>query len=487
MKKIFNRQNGVKSIFVLMMVVAVIIVLLLNIVSTALVSRYPLEIDLTGNKAFALDDATLSYLEALETPVTIQVLATEERFAGTSTYNAQANEVMQQFAKHARNVSIEYIDYIKDPTFAARYPELTIKHGDIMVTGPEQYKLVKTEELFNYTQTQNGKVSIASSKAEQAILSAILYVTSTEIPTVTLVTGHNETDVSAFTALLQQNNFAMQTVQLATQDIAPETDVLLLAAPKADLSAQELEKLDAYLEQGGSYGKTFFYCADAEQPALPNLEAFLAEWGAVPADGAVFETDENRVYNYHPFYAVVDYKSETYQSGLRSTDVPMLMPVSRPLDVLFDYQDNYSTDVLLAFGESAGVRPGDAGSDFTADDATRRGPIPALVRCDYTLRQGDNANTVAARSTVLVSGSTAMLESYAIEGDSFSNAAYLINLFNDVCSRTDTISVTPKTIAGSSLNLTQQQADRLGTLFVGIIPAFTLLFGLAVWLMRRHK
>ncbi len=487
MKQIFTRGSGVKSLYALLMILAMAAVLLLNIVATALTARYPLKIDLTANQLFALSQPTREAIGGIDGPVTIQVLATEERFASTSAYNAQANEVMRQFSQFSGGIALQYIDYVKNPTFAAAYPDQSIKHGDILVTGPARHKLVKTEELFQYTQTPTGQLAIVASQAEQAILSAVLYVTSDDLPVVAVATGHNEADTAAFAELLAQNNFEVQTVQLATQDIPPEVDILLLAAPKTDLTEEELKKLDRFLQNGGSYQKTLFYCADAEQPPLPGIEAFLAEWGAVPTDGAVFETDESRVYNYHPFYAVADYVNRDYAAMLRSDKVPLLAPISRPLRVLFAHQDRYSTDVLLQFGPGAGVRPSSAGEGFTADDATQRGPIPALVRCDYTLRQSGNANAVAARSTVLVSGSAEMLQGYAVGSSAFSNAQYLINLLSDLTQREAPLAVTPKTMAGSSLNITQQQADRLGTLFILIIPAVTLALGLAGWLTRRHK
>ncbi|MEM1483504.1 Gldg family protein [Oscillospiraceae bacterium PP1C4] len=487
MKKLFNRKNGVKSIYAVMTVLAIVIVVLINVVSTALVDRYPLKIDLTQNSLFELDKTTLEYIKGLDSEVSIQVLATEERFVSTSTYNAQANEIMRQFAKNSPKVTVKYINYVKDPTFAANYPDLSIKHGDVIVSANGRDRLVKTEELFNYSPTQSGGLTITSSKAEQAISSAIMNVVSADMPRVSVVTGHDETTMTSFSALLTDNNFEVASCQLATEPLTAETDVLLLIAPKNDFSTEELEKLDAFLYNDGHYGKTLFYCGDAEQTSLPNLETFLAEWGVKVNDGAVFETNENRVYNYHPFYAIADYVNADYATMLRSAAVPMLMPISRPLEVAFAYKDNYSTDVLLQFGESIGVRPSNAGEDFTADDATVRGPIPALVLCSYQVRDSANANTVAGQSNVLISGSAGMLDKYAVGNSAFSNAEYLINLLNDLCQRNDVISVTPKTIAGSPLNITQQTADYLGSLFVFIIPSIVLALGVAVWMMRRHK
>lgn len=486
MKKFFNRKTGVQSVYLIAGALALVLVVLVNIVAGALAERYPLTIDLTSDGLFGLSDETVSYIENLQDPVTIQVLATEDVFENNSTYNAQASEIMRQFEKYSDAIDLVYVDYVSDPTFASKYPDMTLKQGDVIVSGDGKDRQVKTEELFNYTYDSNGNLAIASSRAEEAILSAVLYVTSDTIPGVAVVSGHGETSAPAFTQLLTTNNYNVQEVNLLTGTIAEDTQVIALLAPTTDLSAEEIDILDAFLKNNGEYGRTLLYCAGPEQPVLPNLDAFLAEWGVAVGDGLVFETDPNRVYSTQPFYAIADYVNETY-SAMVDTEVPMLVPVSRPLEILFTQQEHYYTDTLLEFGATSGVRPSDAGEGFTADDATRNGPMPALVQCSYRVYDSQNASVVKASSNVLVSGSVEMLASYVLNNGSFANAQYLTSVLNSLCERTDTIAVTPKTIAGNALNITQAQADLLGNLSVFVIPLVTLALGVFVWLSRRHK
>jgi hypothetical protein len=247
-----------------------------------------------------------------------------------------------------------------------------------------------------------------------------------------------------------------------------------------------LRLLDEFLINGGNYGKTLFYCADAEQPPLENIAVFLREWGVAVEDGAVFETSERRVYNYQPFYAVADYAEEEFSSLLRTGTKPMLVPVCRPLNKIFDYRNNYSAKVLLEFAASAGVRPSNAPPGFTADDALVRGPIPALVLCRYSLvnRATGRADAV---SSVLVSGSTAMLDSFAVENPSFSNTAYLVNLLNQLANRQDIIPLRPKSFTSAGLNLPRLTVNIIGLAFIAVIPLVILAAGLAVWIKRKHS
>ena len=357
-----------------------VFLVLLNLVCYLLVQRFPfLSVDLTRDSLFKLSPGTVDFLKALDTELSIFVLAREETFADTSPYNAQANQVFRQFERNGPAVSLVYVDYVRNPAFAAAYPDLAMKHGDILVLRegePPRYALVKTEELFNYTAGGGQNLSIASSRAEEAIYTAILSVTSDRPVRAAMISGHAEYTMDAFTRILEKNNYEISRRNLMSGAIDPSVDLAIIIAPKEDFGEGELRVLDEFLVNGGAYGKTLFYCAGAEQPPLENLAVFLREWGVSVEDGAVFETDERRVYNYQPFYAVADYAEEAFSSLLRTAAKPLLVPVSRPLRILFDYRNNNSVKTLLEFAASAGVRPSAAPPDFTAGDALTWGPFP---------------------------------------------------------------------------------------------------------------
>lgn len=477
---------GKQGLFVFTVSAAFLILFLLNLCVTALAREYPfLSFDLTKSGLFALSPQTTENIRALRKPVTIFVLARESDFAKVSSYNAQANEIIKQYEKNSGSISLVYVDYVKDPAFAASYPGVIMKHGDILVSCEGNYTLVKTEELFNYAVSAGGSLSILSSKAEEAVYTAILKVSSDKQIEAVVSAGHGEYTMGDFSELLRKNNYRISARNLVTGDIDPSTDIVLIIAPKSDFGEGELEKLDRYLANGGKYGKTILYCADAEQPPLEALSVFLREWGVLAGDGAVFETDENRVYNYHPFYAVADYAEDNYSELLRGMAKPMLMPVSRPLETIFEYRNNYSTKVLLSFAASAGVRPSGASADFTADDAVRRGPIPALVLCAYSLADRRTGKTAAA-SYLLVSGSAGMLDGYSVNNPSFSNGEYLVNLLNSLTNRTDVIAFQPKSFTGSPLNLPRAKVNALGLACIALVPLLLLAAGLAVWIRRRR-
>lgn len=481
-----KKKSAGKSTAAAILACAVFLVLV-NGVFYLLAQRFPFfAVDLTRDSLFELSPNTVDFLGTLDKDVTLYVLAKEETFADTSSYNAQANQVFRQFERNGSRVSLVYVDYVREPGFAAAYPEFIMKHGDILVVcgNTDRRVHVKTEELFNYTGREDN-LSIASSRAEEAVYTAILSVTSDRPLRAALLSGHGEYTMDAFSGILKKNNFELGSVSLVSGPIDPAMDMLIVIAPKDDFSEAELSLLDEFLINGGDYGKTLFYCADAEQPPLENLAVFLREWGISVEDGSVFETDERRVYNYQPFYAIADYAEEEFSSLLRTLK-PMLVPVSRPLAAIFDYNNNYSVSVLLEFAASAGVRPVDAPPDFGADDALVRGPIPALILSKYSIMNRATGNADAV-SSVLVSGSTAMLDSFAVENPGFSNTEYLVKLLSSLSGRSDIVPLEPKSFTGAALNLPRFTVNIAGLVFIVLIPLIILAAGIVVWIKRKHS
>ena len=476
-----HRLKLLLGIFVCLLILGVF---LLNLVTTELGERYRLAFDLTANAAFEAGEETTTLLQSLDQDVEIYVLATEDAYSGSS-YFLQAQRMIEHYPRLSPRVNLSYIDYVFDPTFAARYPDLSLSKGDILVVAGERVKQLKIADLFNYNYSDTGDLIIRSSRAEEAMTSAILYVTSGEQVRIAVLTGNGMADMTAFIDLLAANNYDVTEVNLTLDALGDNYDLALLLGPQIDLSEDALSKLDAFLYNDGAYGKTLFYTADVTQDVLPNLEVFLKEWGVIIGEGAVFETTAERTYRYQPYYPVTAYVNENYRDDLIDPSAPVLMPLARPLDLVYTTQGNHQNEILLEFTETSGVRPPEAVDGFTVEQASRWGPMPALILSSTLIR--GTAGVTQFRSNILVSASTAMLDTFSIQNTSLSNSEYLLNLFNSLLERTDVMTIQPKSLAGETLSITTRQASTLGTLLAGVLPLAILVTGIAIWLARRYQ
>ena len=467
------------SVLIVLLIAAVV---LLNAVALVLANRYPLSLDLTANAAYEIGSDTKTILAGLSDDVTIDVLSDENAFS-QDAYLMQAKRILDQYPRYSERVKLRYIDYAADPSYAASHPDLTLADSDVIVSANGRVKQVALTSLFNYAYTATGSITIESSRAEEAVTGAIQYVLSGESVQIGVLSGNGEQSVENFTSLLVNNNYTLKSAVPATDDLSVY-DALLLIAPQTDLSEDDIRALEAYLYNGGSYGKTLFYTASVTQTELPNIETFLAEWGVAFGDGVVFETKSDRTYQYQPFYPVADYVSETYKKMLIDASAPMLMPLSKPMQTLFTSRDGQYTETLLSFAETAGVRPPDAGESFTAADATTWGPMPAMVLASRKVVEN---GMVSKQSNIVVSASTAMLDEICMQNSSLSNSTYVLNLMNSLTDRGEMLAIAPKSLAGKTLGITSRQVTTLGVVLGGILPLLILLTGIGVWLYRRYK
>ncbi len=473
-----RKMNAVFAALIVLLIAAVFLV---NAIALVLSNRYPLSVDLTANAAYEIGDETKQLLNTLAKDVQIDVLASETSFGGDA-YLVQAKRILDCYPQYCGRIALRYVDYTSDPTYAANHADLTLTDGDILVSCGERQKQLPLTSLFNYTYTASGSLAVESSRAEEAVTGAIMNVLSEEQTKIAVLGGNGEQDAANFVALLVNNNFELSNAVLAT-DSLDGYDALLLLAPQTDLSGDDVRKLEAFLYNGGAYGRTIFYTASGTQPSLPNLETFLAEWGVTVGSGAVFETTSERTYQYQPYYPTASYASEKYRDEMIDADAPVLMPVARPLSILFQTKDAQSTETLLSFSETSGVRPADAGEDFRVEDAAQRGAMPAMVLCTRRVSDGGTEK----HSYIVVSASTEMLGALSLQNASLGNSAFLLNVCNDLTERAETVSIAPKSLSGKTLGITTSQVTTLGVLLGGVLPLLILLTGVGVWLYRRYQ
>jgi len=458
------------------------IIVLLNVILSVVVEKFPINIDLTENSVFMLTDDSIDYLKTLDKDVTITVLADEKTFTSYGGYYTQAIEVINKYAQYSDRVSVRYVDLVKNPTFTTNYADLELVSYDILVESGSRNKVVRLTDLFNVSTSYYGSY-IASSKAEQVMTSAIMGVVSDDLIKVAVATGHEEYSDIGLVDLLEQNNYEIINIDLNAEAIPEDTDMVMIVAPMKDFDEDILAKLDTFLINEENYGKKMFYVADSTQPSLPNLEAFLGEWGIAVEPNVVFETNNARVLYYSPYYALVDYADETFAEKFADKDGRVTLPFSRPLSQVYTERNGFATKVLLQFSETAGILPADAGENYVPTEKDICGPIPGMIMST----KARYVNLEAYESQVIVLGTLSALDEYTLQSTSVTNGEYMINLFNILCEREDVIDIAPKVIGSTELNITAQQAYILLFVFMILLPAVVLITGMVIWLRRRNK
>ena len=116
-----NRRLRMGSFATALTVVFIAVLIILNMIVSAISERFPVQLDLTTGKIYELSDETIEYLRTVEKDVNIYVLATEDSFGSPNEYYLQACETIKKFPQYNSRIKVQFIDLAKDPAFESKY------------------------------------------------------------------------------------------------------------------------------------------------------------------------------------------------------------------------------------------------------------------------------------------------------------------------------------------------------------------------------
>ena len=498
--KNFNKRNFKYGSFAtLFTVIFIVIVVVLNYLATTLAETYPLKIDLTNNSVFKLQSQTKTVLSSLKQNITITVLlsgktyvgviaaAAGSELSGADAAEKEIDQIIKQYPLNSKKVKVNYLDLKTNPQLAAEYPNDTLGEGSIIVTSKLRSRVLALSDLINIDTSQEqegGPDTIPSQKAEDAITSAIFYVTSPTTDKVVFTTGHKEsTTVTSFQNLLKSNAFDVSSQDITTTKIDPTTKYIVIAAPQVDFTDAEIKTLNDFLDNGEQFGKNVMIFFSSSAPALPKLDEFAQNWGIKVGTGYVYDTT-NSLPNYPTVILATLTDTDIYQD-LISQGLKTVVPASCPLDVTFTTKDTRTTSLLIQSNSTAQL--------FTpsATDPTKA-PTDADPKNTYTLmamckNQRYDTNNVELTSAVVVGGSEDFLDDNVglLSEPSLSNAGAIIKVMNSLSGATTTLSILPVTVTPNTFTPTATQSSLFFLLFVVVIPIAVFIFGIIIWSRRK--
>ena len=487
--KKFMKSRKAKHGTVAMAITALVIVMVivLNIIIGLLVNRFPdLELDLTSNNSFALQDDTIDYVSHLNNDVTVYILMEKDNFESQGTYFVQAQKMLNKMvSKSDGKMKIKYVDLTSNPSFTSNYPNVDWQSSSanniVLVESGKQYKVLTLTDCFEYDeQTYNyyGTYSFTGTKIEQAVVTAILNVTTDDKVVVDMIKGNNEQDYSSLKSLLENNAYQVNDVSLATGDFDKDAKVAIMYAPSVDLDEKIVEKLSTWLSNDGKYGRSLIYVPTADMGEMPNLDDFLKEWGMSIDRGYVFETDETALVNASSPYAFTVSYGDYYKDNLKNSKIPVVVSESHAVNIT----DENTAHALLKTTNKAGVLPIDADKSWDYKDAiTGNGENVAA--------EGVMTNEDKKSSKVVVFGSYVMFSDTIMQYNSFNNSAYFMNVINTIADKEDVgITIESKSIDNTELGITDVATQNtMLVVFVIVIPIAILVAGFVFWLRRRNR
>lgn len=314
-----NRRRALLSSAVAAGVLALLITL------NALLALLPFSVRnlrVDGTDFFTLSAKTLDFLDTIEADVKIYWFVD----GGELSADRDLHTYLLRYVSASPRLTLEILDPDDAEDFQQTHSAITPEDMTLVVEGPERYRQIAVEEMTYY---ENAQLGLTLSAAEyqysllayqsgdtqneyytygqyltlysaytkayfdgNAVLSrAARFVAAETIPYVGVFSADKATmPDTALLSMMEEYGYGLRGVPKLSE-IPAECDLLVLIAPKTDLSESEAAGLRAYLAGGGR-----LLLATAPGGAdHPNLRAVLAEYGLSAPTGLhiVCEDDPN--------------------------------------------------------------------------------------------------------------------------------------------------------------------------------------------------
>ncbi|MBP0979180.1 MAG: GldG family protein [Oscillospiraceae bacterium] len=484
-KKLNNPRfkHGTASTVITLTFLAIII--LIYVISIKLHDKYNLSIDMTSKKIFEISQESKDYLQSLDKDIIIRVLLPEKDFLEHPYYPEQYNQVnriLKTCKKYGKNILLIYDDIIKNPKLADKYDSEISQYSVVVEskTDSNRYRVLDIDNLFEINQGY-GSIDLTSSKAEQAVISSIMAITSDDQVRVGFLSGHQESDLSGFKKLLSDNLYQVSDINLLTTDIPQELSLIIIATPEKDFTTDEIKKLDQYLDNDGKLGKNILYFAGLNQGDLPNLESFLSKWDFSIEKAVVY--DQVNMTQLGQYSSIVEYSDSDLFKALIDKNAYTVFLSPRLVRFTGEDTEEKTHSEFLSFSSDAVGLSYKEDSIESVDNPSFKGPFAAIAKTSKFLKT--NKNNV---SSVIVSGSIFSVDSVLLYNMPVANAqAYLKIISNITDKKNIGVNIVPKEFSGEKINIKQSTVEMFRLVFVVLVPSIVVGAGLSVWVSRRHK
>ncbi len=487
----FNKLVSSRSLkygsnsFILIVAVIAIAVIVNMLFSPAVlqkvIGREAIKFDLTPNKLFSLDEKSVEILNGLQKEVKVYALYDDARAKDDSRLN-EVNEILKQYTKYPK-IKLEYVDTDKNPTFIKSIDPDGLKNiskNDVVFVVDKKVKNVSSSDFFSTEfDQQTFQQYVTGSAAEQNFTGAIKYVTADKTPTVYFLEGHDEkrvdSDYRNVAEYLQRNNYEVKTLNLATAAKVPEdAEILVVTAPKKDLTTSEKDKLKEFFKNGGK-GLFAFDPLDND-PKLTQFEDVLSAFNVSLNYDKVKENDDTRFIKNRPndiFPEVVD---NSINAPINPKSLNVFMPKTRSINLLKNDKEYITVTSLMKTSSKAvgEVLDPTKGKNI-------QGPLDLAVAVENKGGAKVSKIVVMGNASFMTDTAIQQYEQYAVSG-----LYFFLNSLNWMQDQKQDTIVGPKTYNKPMLQMSALTANVLALVAVIVLPLIILGFGIFVWMRRRH-
>ena len=445
-------------------------VVLVNLIAGQLPSRY-LKYDVSSQKLFTTGEQTEEILKGLDEDITLYLIAQQ------GSEDATLQELLERYEGLSSHIKVETKDPVLYPNFVSQYTSENLSENSVLVVGQNRSKAVDYYDIYQYSMDYSTYSSTLSSfDGEGQITSAITYVTAEDMPVVYTLAGHDEADLSTtVTSSIEKENIELKSLSLLTEEAVPEdAKAVIINGAISDISEDEKNKLEAYMEQGGQVVTLLGYT----EKDTPNLDSLLSDYGITLAGGMVLESDSRHHIPNYPYYLLPDIQSSGYTSDVSSRYV--LMAFAQGMTESAEHSDNLTYESLLTTSNQSYSKTDLQSENLSQEENDIAGPFDLGAVVTKITEEGTEAKLVVFSSETLLDE---QVDSMVSGG----NSTLFMNVMSQLVDHESTVSIEPKSMSTEYLTVNAGSAIFWGLLTIILIPLLLLATGGVIWFGRRKR
>ena len=456
-----------------MIAVVLVIAVFLNLAVSSLPDSYT-TVDVTSQKLYSLTATTKKMLKELSEDVTIYVINAE------NNQDTLVGKTLESYADLSDHIEVVYKDPVVSPDFYKEYTD-SISSNSLIVECGDRFQVINYSDLYAYDfNSSTYQQTVSGYDAEGLLTSAIAYVTGENTSAVYRLEGYGEQTLEpAFSDGVKKENVVLENLTLLTSEGVPEnaTGVMILS-PTNDLNEDDAQKLIDYLNRGGKIFLSTSYKEHFSEE-MPNLTKVLNYFGLSIGDGLIVEQDESMMYQ-SPLYLLPEVEADSLtQNVFGKTYDFVMMPYTQP--ILIDETEGVTVTQLLSTSQSAYSKTGlNESGELKKADGDPEGPFAVGVHAEKALDSEKTAEIIVYSSDMLF---TEVSNRYTMDN----NLTLFTNAMSTMAGKTESISIPVKSYQAEVVTVPMASSVRLAVLFMGIIPAASLVIGIVIWVRRKKR
>jgi ABC-type uncharacterized transport system involved in gliding motility auxiliary subunit len=455
-----KRSTKYAGNYVISLILVIAIVSGLNYIGQKHVKRF----DTTASKQFSLAPQTIKILQKLDKDVDFKAFVK----GGNDT---QLQDLLVEYRTESKHVHYEFIDPDRHPDTAKRYD--VNAYGTIVITYGERKEKIEK---------RSGEIQ------EEDLTNALIKVGRSEIKKVYFIQGHGEKDpmnaeqsgYSEAKKALESQSYAVATLNLASEGKVPDdAKVLVLAGPKTEPFAQELQFVTDFLNKG-SAGLLVM----VDPTPSPSLQNYLKDWGILVDNDLVLDVSgAGRLMGAGPSIPLVikyenhkitdRFNAMTFFPLTRSIHPESNIPKGITVETLFKSNPN-------SWGET---NLNNAKAEFNPGKDLQ-GPLSLAVAATKETKASSEGNATHKARMVVVGTSNFAIDAYF---GNQGNGNLFLNMVSWLAQDEDLISIRPKPVEDRRIMLSQSQMAMLRLLTLYVLPGIVLVIGTMVFMNRRRR